>query len=82
MNQKDSRANAAIPEWPEYLSLKKLSGYLGIPYKTLEGWKRNGYLPRHYVFGQRHHKWKRSEVDAWATTYRHGGATDDEGRAA
>jgi len=72
VDQNDTRADTSAPEWPEFLSLKKLSDYLSIPYKTLEGWKANGYLPRHYVFGQRHHKWKRSEVDVWAETFRHG----------
>lgn len=72
MNQKDCRPSAAVPEGREYLSLRELSAYLGIPHKTLEGWKGNGYLPRHIVFGARCHRWRRSEVDAWAETFRHG----------
>jgi excisionase family DNA binding protein len=61
-----------IPEGREYLSLRELSAYLGIPYKTLEGWKSSGYLPRHIAFGQRHHRWRKSEIDEWCTTFRHG----------
>ncbi len=75
MNQdrKSSREAAAIPAGREYLSLREFSAYVGIPFKTLEGWKAKGYLPRHYVFGKRHHKWKRSEIDQWVETFRFGG---------
>ena len=68
---------SAIPECREYLSLREFAEYVGIPFKTLEGWKVMGYLPRHFAFGKRHHKWKRCEIDEWVETYRHGG-----GRAA
>ena len=62
-----------VRQWSEYLSLRKFAEYVGIPFKTLEGWKAKGYLPRHFVFGKRHHKWKRVEIDTWAEKYRHGG---------
>jgi excisionase family DNA binding protein len=62
--QRKGRDAATIPPGREYLSLREFANYVGIPFKTLEGWKAKGYLPRHFVFGKRHYKWKRSEIDA------------------
>lgn len=78
MDKNRVRRQGDVPAGREYLSLREFATYVGIPFKTLEAWKAKGYLPLHFVFGRRHHKWKRSEVDAWVLTYRHGG--DDEGR--
>jgi excisionase family DNA binding protein len=71
--QRKGADGAPVRQWGEYLSLKELAQYLSIPWKTLEGWKARGYLPRHFVFGKRHHKWKRVEIDTWAEGYRFGG---------
>jgi hypothetical protein len=59
-------------DWPEYLTIRKLGDYLSISYRTLEGWKPEGFLPPHHPWTKRHHRWKKSDVDAWSELKRRG----------
>lgn len=53
------------PEWPEYQTVREVAQYIGISFRTLEAWKRNGFLPPHIELTPRVHKWRRSDIDAW-----------------
>ena len=56
----------------EYLSIKEFGTYTGIPARSLEGWKSEGFLPPHFEFTSRHHRWKKSDIDAWSDLRRRG----------
>ena len=49
----------------EYLTIREVAQHVGISHRTLERWKREGFLPPHFEVTSRIHKWKRSDVDAW-----------------
>ncbi|MEM7305030.1 MAG: helix-turn-helix domain-containing protein [Planctomycetota bacterium] len=60
----------------EYLTIREFAQYVGISHRTLEGWKRKGYLPPPYELTSRIHKWKRSEIDAWFSLKQRGQCDD------
>lgn len=49
----------------QYLTIREVGEYIGISFRTLEGWKRNGYLPPHIALTRKVHKWRRADIDAW-----------------
>ena len=59
----------SLPKWPEYMAIREVAEYIGTSFRTLEGWKPNGYLPPHIALTPRVHKWRRSEqrglLDDW-----------------
>jgi len=51
------------------LSAKELSGYLGVPYKTLLSWRVEGFGPQAMKLG-RHLRYRKSDVDQWLAQQR------------
>jgi excisionase family DNA binding protein len=60
----------------QLLDLDWLSGYLGIPQRSLYNWRQRGEGPPAYRVGK-HLRYRRSDIEAWLDSRR-----DDKGPSA
>jgi excisionase family DNA binding protein len=53
----------------DFLSVQQLADWLGVPRRTIDGWRYRGVGPRGYRIG-RHVRYRRAEVEAWLSERR------------